>query len=503
MKSFLKSTICLFLCLIFMLSVVSCNRGNNDEDTDTTNPIVETDDVGDDENTEEALYKPTEKNYDREFVMGIGDTLSYIGVAEDYRLGADSIVSDAMYMRNLFLEEKFGITVIAKVVSASDFETQDMAGTQTCDIYSHTGGYICPFTIKGYFKDLNALSGMNLSASYWGQNMQEEYNILGKLFFVEGDFETRNEDRVPVVTFNEKVWADNGFYTTYGTPYSMVKDGTWTWETMLTMIDGMYQDLDDNQMFSAADRVGLITDGGMPTALLRSAGYKTMTFSDGEIALNVDASNYWNGYYNTLDAVLKKYMDNESIVFHDDFARLGASNYWPDVYAMVRENRALFRYTALSSVLGYGDMASRFGILPVPKYDSDSPYVCYQVGTAAGMTAISRLTSDANQTAEIFEILNYYSRYGANSVYNAYLETYRLSHFCETAEDLEMLEFVFSVRVHDADSGFKISGVQSEITPFVGARKDLSSLYSTFYAKKESAQTKVDDFLVKILELKG
>ena len=117
-------------------------------------------------------------------------------------LGADSL--DLVEM--LFsLEENFGITVIAQTVPVDVFEEQELVGNKTCDLYSHSGNYICQLTTKGFFKDLNSLTGLNLSASYWGQNMQEEYNILGKLYFVEGDFETRNEDRVPVITFNEKV----------------------------------------------------------------------------------------------------------------------------------------------------------------------------------------------------------------------------------------------------------------------------------------------------------
>ena len=503
MKTFLKSGICLFLCLIFMLSVVSCNNDPNDKVTDSSDSVADTEETNPGEEdviSAEVLYKPVEKNYDREFAMATRDkfAIECYSVTEEYQLGQGDIVSDAFYERNLLMEEKYGVIVTMRVLSEADFRTATLGGSKTADTYSAGAKHLAPLMLEGLFVDLNTLDSLNLSASYWGQQAREEFNILGSLYFVEGDYEIRNENVLPGIVYNERVWADRGFYTTYGTPYDLVKQGKWTWETMLTMIDEMYTDLNSNDTIDVQDSFGLVTDPGMITALLTSAGINTLKLTDDEFSFALDDPTAWNRFYNALEDIIETYYNDVDIILNQDL-----NNNWTGITNMVMEDRVLFRYTSLDVVFDLGDMASRWGILPVPKYDENSDYVCFEVGSMAHMTAIARTTSDKEETAAIFETFNYHSRYGSNSVYSAYFENFRLRKFCETEEDMEMLQFVASRLNHNADSAFGATGVQSEITPFVHSKMDISGLYSHFTSLKESAKTKVETLLTKVLALQS
>lgn len=503
MKTFLKSGICLFLCLIFMLSVVSCNKDPNDKVTDPSDLVADTEETNPEEEdvfSEEVLYKPVEKNYNREFAMALRDkhVFECFGVAEDYKLGQGSVVSDALFERNLLMEEKYGVIVTTTVVSTTDYRTAALGGSKVCDVYSSGATFLVPLVLEGFFVDLNTLDSLNLSASYWGQNAREEFNLMGSLYFIEGDYEFRNENVLPGIIYNEKIWADRGFYTTYGTPYDLVKQGKWTWETMLTMIDGMYTDLNSNDTVDIEDSFGIVTDPGMVSALLLSAGIKTLDCNDGGVTFTLNDPTYWDRFYNTLNDIVETYYNDVDIVMNNDL-----KNDFTGISNMVMEDRVLFRYTSLDVVFDLGDMAARWGILPVPKYDENSDYICYEVGSMAYMTGISKNTSDKEETAAIFETLNYHSRYGTNSVYSAYFENFRLRKFCETEEDMEMLQFVASRLSHNADSAFQATGVQSAITPFVNPRQDITGLYSHFTSLKESAKTKTEDLLTKILVLQS
>ena len=267
---------------------------------------------------------------------------------------------------------------------------------------------------------------------------------------------------------------------------------------MLTMIDGMYTDLNSNDTIDIQDSFGIVTDSGMVSALLTSAGISTLNLTDDEFSFALDDPTAWDRFYNTLEDIVETYYNDVDIVLNQDL-----NNDWTGITNMVMEDRVLFRYTSLDVVFDLGDMASRWGILPVPKYDENSDYVCYEVGSMAHMTAIVRTTSDKEETAAIFETFNYHSRYGSNSVYSAYFENFRLRKFCETEDDMEMLQFVASRLSHNADTAFEATGVQSAITPFVNPRKDITGLYSHFTSLKESAKTKVETLLTKVLELQS
>ena len=111
---------------------------------------------------------------------------------------------------------------------------------------------------------------------------------------------------------------------------------------------------------------------------------------------------------------------------------------------------------------------------------------------------IPNTVSDANEIAELLEIFCYYSKYMENgSLYDAFFEEFRLAKLCRTAEDVAMLNLVFDSKTFDFDQTTKITGIESALYS-MAKQMDLTTLSSTLSGLRDSAQAKLNEFLLKM-----
>lgn len=496
LKKSLTPMLYVVLCLVIMFSAVACKKQNQTaQDDGSTEDVAQTSgEQGQNDVSEQELYKPADKDYNRDLTIYSQGNYYYYSDTDGY---TGEIVDDAVYRRALYMQDTYGVNVVVN----SQGNMTDLSTALD------TGAYICDFTMlkatdsvklaqQGFFHDLNSLNNLNLSASYWDQRIQSEYAIGDKLYFMEGDYTILDEMRTYVVLYNDTLYSNYGYYNEYGTPYAMVDSGTWTLEKMLEMSAEMYKDNNNNQVRDESDSYGIVGELTLVYYAFLGSGMKTVSNNNGQLTLVIKDDTAYNLIYDVLEDTMA-IAQNESVLMPQLLN--GVSDIWTAASDVFENGRALFRTTSLSATTRLGQMSSRFGILPIPAYtETQGGYYCWVSGNNHQPMMIPKTVTDVDTTSEIIETFCYHSRYLAgSSLYDSYFEEFRYNKLCRTEDDIKMLDLVFRSKTFDFDQTTGVTGIESAM--FGIARDGLfTTLSSTISSLRETAQENLNNFILEM-----
>lgn len=502
-----RMLLCLMLSVVMLLSAVSCGEDDTKDPAQTTASAGETAETtagnggGTNPSTpsDEEFYKPKEKDYNREMTImtAIG---SYFGTADGYKEGDGTILDDAVFKRAQLMNEKFGVDVIVTDGNEAGYTTSALSGTYICD-YLVLGAQ-ASFRIlqKNLLVDLAQLSSLNLGAPYWDQRIQNDYAIGDRIYLMEGDYTYNDEYRTYVMLYNDKLYTDYGYYEKYGTPYSLVESGDWTMDLMLEMAKDRYVDKNFNETADEFDEYGIVGAMNIQWCCFLGSGLKTVSTNNGELTLNIQEEGYYNRVYDVLEDVMQKFTKNKDVL-QPNLLKDPSVDIWTAASNVFETNRALFRGTTLSAATRLDNMSARFGVLPMPAYEKGTNnYYGWLPGDSHSPLSMCRNVTDKEETAAILETFCYYSRYGKDSLYNAYFESFRISKFCETEEDLKMMNLIIETKTYDLDFSASITDI-ADVIWSMGMAEDISAFGSTMTTKRNAANQAMTDFVLKILEL--
>ena len=172
----MKKLLCLLLAALMLFSMAACATGGDDPSGDETKDQgtqneVETADPNYTLDLEEGL------DYDTEVAILYVNAPGRTDELECEKLGG-GVISDAVYERNVAVEERLGIT-FGYTTKGSDTEALPaianlvQAGDKTVDLFT-VGTYTCMTpTLAGHYLNLNALDNIDLSKHYWNQDYNE------------------------------------------------------------------------------------------------------------------------------------------------------------------------------------------------------------------------------------------------------------------------------------------------------------------------------------------
>lgn len=449
------------------------------------------------EPTEEELMKPGFGDKYNSYTFNILATTNEMGSSELYECEANGItgnaISDALYNRMLLMQDKYGVTVAVTISSSAKTQLSNAisAGDYICDVSMIPARDSFSLATSNYLLDVNKLDELNLSASYWDQRIQKEYAIGDKLFCLEGDYTILDELRTMVCVYNDDLYRDYGYKDKYGSPYELVSSGKWTIDTLLEMISGMYTDVNNNGKRDSDDNYGMVSELTSAYYFFLGAGKQTIVNTNGEPTLMLNDSSTYGTIYNVFEKTMNMAISDEVLLAQ----LLDESDVWTAASAIFEEGRALFRSTSLSAVTRLTNMTQNYGILPIPAYaENQGGYYCWTSGNNHHPMTIPNTVSDQSRTAALAEALCYHSRYGNDTLYEAFYEVMRISKLCRQSEDVAMLDLVFNSKTYDFDYTAQITGIEPELYQLAKMR-DSSSLNSRLNTLKKVASSSLRRFM--------
>lgn len=278
---------------------------------------------------------------------------------------SEDAVLHSIYSRQVWVEETLNISIINEKVEETDehggrtkIQTLVNSGDSTYDLYASSYYGSSTIAVSGLFRNLYDTPYLDTERSYWSQYFTEKSQIGNNLYMITGDAAISATRFLFVTFFNKKLVSSYEIEN----PFTMVREKTWTYDKMLSIVKDIYVDTDNDGMKTAGDLYGLGLNNYLGVDAYTSAfDLMCVSINDEKKAeISVDSAKYG-------DAVNKLYT-----LFWKTDGVLNKQD--PDGLAKIfSQDQLVFSQSWLYNVESQEmrNMSSGYGIIPYPMYDSN------------------------------------------------------------------------------------------------------------------------------------
>ena len=407
------------LCLVMLVStlVTLCACGENPKNNTTTTAAGGTDTPKTDDTT--GVTKPTLPSF------GSEDNLVEINFAiaetdadgfhkrsiKDEDADLDDPVDAAINTRNKKIEEELGVEIVLLYYTTEGLRNTSVRDSLLAhdDTYDVIGGRQfddCQLCLDNVLADLsnlyddegNAIDYLHTDQAYWSSYYIDAMKCGNAIYWLTGNICLRYSGGFYCFFVNNELYEET-LASTYGSIYQVVKDGKWTYDTLLKMVEMSFQNLDgDESVVSTEDQLGLALPvwdningmsiaAGVEYCKRNDDGSMTCTFNE----TNSTVVDFMSACYNLLNSgYVYNYIGNYQQALTDFTSNA--------VFASARLNQA---------ELYLQDMES-YSIIPCPKLSETADYRA-SVHDGVQLYGINVASSKIPAAAATLELMAYYS----------------------------------------------------------------------------------------------
>ena len=428
----------LLLAALMLLSLTACGTGEIPDDTQASTTDAQTEADTPDPNY--TLDLEEDLNYDAEVTIFYVNKVGRTDELESEKLGG-GLISDAVYERNVAVEERLGIS-FSYITKDDDIEATPVisklvqSGDQSVDIFT-VGTYVCMTpTLAGHYLNLNSLDNIDLSKHYWNQDYNDMMTFTSEnlQFVATSPIAISIFRRGYITIFNRDLMTD------YQIPelYDTVFNGDWTLDYQYSLIKDIYVDADGDNRESIGDFygfvVGAVTD--MDVYGVSSGIHLVVRDENGDQIYNTDALDRlvtMGEKVSELTNAQGTYLvDSYTEGFDVPIEKFAAKK---AIMATVMFNHVELYFESLA------DMT--YGIAPIPKLTREQEgygtYIQDQV-SCFGISAAIGDEARQEQVAAALEAMSYYSD---RIVRPAYYDSVLSLRFMQDPQSKDVLETMF------------------------------------------------------------
>lgn len=319
-------------------------------------------------------------------------------------------VHDAIHKKNLVTESQLGVTLEwtphkgnygnqAVFVTAAENSVNGGADT-AFDFYCSYSLAAPTMALKGLSQNMLDYPIIDLSQPWWPSSLVSQATIGGKIYFVSGDLSTN------LLYFMYSMFFNKDLYESYhhgeSTLYEIVNEGNWTFDELLRVCEGVYEDLNANGSADYGDRFGFQSIDLHFDAFYIGSGLKN---------LEVDGSG---------NIVASDDFDSEKVVDLAErlctFLHTGGYAFGKGTTSQYSSAQAFSKGEAMivcdrvyiaSGTLKSSDV--NYGVIPVPKYNSDQESYVTCMAFPYTMYSMSVASPDKEAAAATLEVMCYTS----------------------------------------------------------------------------------------------
>ncbi|MCL2814520.1 MAG: hypothetical protein FWD23_07960 [Oscillospiraceae bacterium] len=501
-------TICIPLIIILSLSAVGCNSENPKNPETIKSGEANIKDSADSDSGLQAAQEGGPELPDMDFggeeikflVKEEGGGITRWTSVEVYAEEQNGeLINDAVYMRNIAIEEKYNTKITREYSPAGGANSFDMfrkintlvlAADDTYDIVMPTLEDSARMAQEGIYQNLNALPHIDLSKPWWNQKILETTALNNKAFFATGDISLLSMQATYTMLFNKAAHQMLEFEDMY----QIVRGGKWTIDKLIEMSRSCAADLNSDGVINDLDRSGLVCIHNLCRSLYAASGEKLVDISpNGEFELTVKNPRS----IDVLDKIYELFEERGKSIFitSDEKIRSAAVkgmdhvNLGAQVFA---GGGALFLMGTMQNVPYMREMETDFGILPLPKYDEkQKDYNSFVHTWAASSCGILITAKNPERSAVILEEMAYQSM---KSVTPVYYDLSLKTKFARDEESAEMLDVIFQNRVCDLGYLYNIGGFVTGLEDLVYVKRQ-NNFVSFIEANEGKAQGELDNII--------
>lgn len=355
---------------------------------------------------------------------------------------ADKVIA-ARYKRNSMIEEKYKIKFVEELAQSweecsSMLESYAGSADDAYELNMLIQREAFVLAIDGYCVTTADLKYNDLTQPWYVHDVNDMLRV-NKIYYFAYSAECLNMfAQTNCVFYN----IDKGKGISLEDPYSDVKNGTWTFDKMLTYAKAATRDLDNDGTITDNDSVGMNGRGDMihPTLWI-GAGYRTMDKNSDDYPIFTAAGD-------------EKFIDFLTVL--SDNVKTGVifdttkypSQKWPSEEHTARainafiDGTSLFHVASIGTTFRLNSMENEFRILPAPKSSEEQEE--YRSRVVDGwLYVVPSSNTHLDMTSVILEVLAVES---ANHVYDAYYEEALGNRYARDGENKEMLDLISKTR---------------------------------------------------------
>jgi len=397
------------------------------------------------------------------------------------------VLNDAIWARNAYLEEKYNIKI---AVSKEDRFFEDvprtvMAGDPVYDIAMPGLGYAFNWGGSDYLTEVSQLTHVNPDAEWWNQHIIEETEVQGKSYLLLGSMNLIAFDSTSACYFNKDMLTANGL----DAPYSMVQDGTWTFDAMMEMCKDVGGDLNGDGNLDEKDAYGFGCNSYGAPAFAYAAGASFTERDEDGIPHFVELDERFVTFYQKL---IETIHTNESVIYGERWKHPERVNY---LLTAFNESRMLFYVDTLVRTLQLREMEMDYGIVPVPKADEEQArYHSFIHAEDSSVVCVPKTVTELDLISRILEDMAYYSHF---HVYPEYIDTTIKGKYLRDPESAEMVDLIISSQSFDFSLSSRSAWTSDLRNILTNANTNIVSAYD---AKRATYETNLQKLIEQMVE---
>ena len=429
----------LLLAALLGLSAASCGE-RQEEPSAASDPVPSADaapeqtPTAETEEPAETEPKPElpEKDYQGYSFLTIGGETTLACMLTEEMSG--ETVNDAIYQANQEVEDAFNVKLDKNVVNDRDTElikSSVMSGQDDYDLAYFHDCDTASMSLNGWFLIAGELPYVDPYAPWWPQFTVDSLTINGKMYYFSNYISYNASASTQVAFFNGGLIADYGL----ANPYDLVREGTWTVDTMASLTGSLYQDANGNGQQDADDVFALVAFS-YPYRWAESFGIEAYKKESPDSAvLTLDINN---------DATIALVEKLHNWFYSGDYG------VWIDFDRDGAEGRTIF--TSGNSVFTFDTVGRltpmlletdiNYGIVPYPKRDEMQEN--YLAGCNDRLFSVPITASDPERTGIVIEAMSYE---GFKYILPAYAERTLQARYATDKDCTEMLNLVIQNQV--------------------------------------------------------
>ena len=412
MKIYSRKLLTALLAAVLLSSslLTACSEGSSTS-SDNAETSASVSDAAEIPAAEETVPEETEPAY----ALGLPEGLDYQGASvtvlgwnhyEDVEFDTaelnGEIVNDAIFARNLAVEENLNVTLtfLEEGGRSGDgnwmslVRNSNTSGDGAYDFVAGHSSNIGSLTYSLQFQNMLEQDHFDFSAPWWREALTEKATVKGNLFFATGDIAPSSIGRSQGMFFNSKLLEDYGLED----PYELVVNGEWTFDKFSEMCTDTYIDLNSNgKAEEKADQFGFAIDGVQVQAIGLCSGF---------VSLETDESGTLGLAENYISERAVNLVDRWSAFMHEspDTTFIGSI----DDTTVFREGRSVFYAFPMAIISSeLRDLEFEAGFVPFPKIDEQQEDYVVCTSNAYSLWAIPLAAKDPAMSAAIMENMAY------------------------------------------------------------------------------------------------
>ncbi len=395
MKKATLRKISLLLCLLMLGSTTACGGTAEETAPAADTPETTSAETEPTETTREDVSDglPEKKWGGQDFRILAPDYLPDDLIAEEQ---SGALINDAVYNRNLVVEERFDVNLAADCTAAYSDLTQNikkntLAGDSFADLILQHMIDCANLASQNLFMDWNEVPHIDVTKPWWLTSVAESLSVAGKSYLIIGSISPYYTSHNYVVYFNKALATDYGIGDEL---YDTVLDGTWTIDKYASLVSEKYRDLNGDGQKGEDDFYGLAA---------QVTSYATpFLYSFGEMTISRDENGipYLDMNQEKITSIVEKMY---ALFYENDTVTTTGWNLHREIFL---DSRALFMNGVLThSYSSFTEFEDDYGILPYPKWNEEQENYYTMSDGSSPLAAVPLTVSDPEFSGMITEAL--------------------------------------------------------------------------------------------------